>query len=67
MLLVNSDMWSFDSTEQFLLICRNFTCTCAQGLSGSVPVMNRCLDIQWGMHMAERDKVCMWGGGEGYA
>ena len=29
MLLVDSDMWSFDSTEQFLLICRNFTCTCA--------------------------------------
>ena len=21
--------------------------------------MNRCLDIQWGMHMAERDKVCV--------
>ena len=25
--------------------------------------MNRCPDIQWGMHMAERDKVCVWGGG----
>ena len=21
--------------------------------------MNRCLDIQWGMHVAERDKVCV--------
>ena len=30
--------------------------------------MNRCLDIQWGMHMAERDKVCVHVcGGEGYA
>ena len=25
--------------------------------------MNRCLDIQWGMHMAERDKVCVCVGG----
>ena len=25
--------------------------------------MNRCLDIQWDMHMAERDKVCVGGGG----
>ena len=27
--------------------------------------MNRCLDIQWGMHMAERDKVCVCRGGRG--